>query len=119
MITVGGGAGRLRATVVVDRNNLTVGTDARLMCRVTDQLGGEGVTIQWHKDDDVIDQDNDEDRYTFDGPHINIEKVIGQDAGEYTCTAVRGDEEVTSPAVTLSIQRLYHAVIIDTCIASQ
>ena len=89
----------------MDRNNLTVGTDGRLMCRVTGQLDGEGVTLQWHKDGELIDTDNDEDRYTFDGPHLNIEKVIRQDGGEYTCTAVRGDEEVTSPAVTLYIER--------------
>jgi len=92
----------------VQRNNLTVGTDARLMCRITDDvLGGQDVTIQWHKDGEMIETDNDEDRYTFDGPRLNIEKVIGLDAGEYTCTAVRGDEEVTSAAVTLNIQREY------------
>ena len=62
------------------------------------------MTIQWRKDGDVIATDNDEDRYTFDGPRLNVEKVIGQDAGQYTCTAVRGDEQVTSPAVTLNIQ---------------
>lgn len=105
MSSVDGGTGRLRASVVVDRNNLTVGTDARLMCRITDALGGEHVTIQWHKDGQMIDTDNEEDRYTFDGAYVNIEKVIGQDAGEYTCTAVRGDEEVQSAAVTLNIQR--------------
>jgi len=77
------------------------------MCRVTDNLGGQDVTIQWHKDSEMIATDNDEDRYTFDGPYLNVEKVIGQDDGEYTCTAVRGDEEVTSPAVKLNIQREY------------
>jgi len=87
---------------------VTVGTDARLMCRVTDELGGQGVTLQWHKDGELIDTDNDNDRYTFDGRHLNIEKVIGQDGGQYTCTAVRGDEEVTSSPVTLNIQRQYH-----------
>ena len=89
-----------------DRNNLTVGDDARLMCRVTDSLlGGEGVTVQWHKDGQMIDTGNDEDRYTFDGPYLNIQKVIRQDDGEYTCTAARGDEQVTSSAVTLNIRR--------------
>ena len=90
---------------MIDRNNLTVGTDARLMCRITDTLGGEHVTMQWHKDGQMIDADNEQDRYTFDGAYLNVEKVIGQDGGEYTCTAVRGDEEVQSPAVTLYIQR--------------
>jgi len=75
------------------------------MCRVTDDLGGPHVTIQWHKDGEMIATDSDEDRYSFEGPYLNIEKVIGQDAGQYTCTAVRGDEEVTSPAVTLHVHR--------------
>lgn len=55
----------------------------------------------------MIETDNDEDRYTVDGPRLNIEKVIGGDAGEYSCTAVRGDEQAQSAAVTLSIQREY------------
>jgi len=55
----------------------------------------------------MIETDNDEDRYTFDGAYLNIEKVIREDGGQYTCAAVRGDEEVTSAAVTLNIQREY------------
>jgi len=96
--------GRLRTTVIIDRNNLTVGTDASLTCRVTDDLDGEDISIEWQKDGVVIESDNDEDRNTFDGPRLNIEKVIGEDAGEYTCAAVRGDEQVQSEAVTLNIQ---------------
>jgi len=114
-----GGTGGLRASVVIDRNNLTVGTDARLMCRITDALGGEHVTIQWHKDGQMIDTDNEQDRYTFDGAYLNVEKVIGQDGGEYTCTAVRGDEEVQSPAVTLYIQREYLATLRMTLLTMQ
>jgi len=93
--------------VEVDRNNLTVGTDARLMCRVRDSLRGQGVVVEWKKDGEMIDKDNEEDRFTFDGRYLNIEKVIGQDAGEYVCMAVRGDEEVMSSPVTLNIEREY------------
>ena len=80
------------------------------MCRVTDdRLDGDGVTLQWHKDGAMIAVDDDQDRYTFDGPYLNIEKVIGQDAGQYTCTAVRGDEQRQSAPVTINIQRQSHA----------
>ena len=97
-------AGRLGASVETDRHNLTVGTSARLMCRVTGDDDSD-VTIQWRKDGELIATDNDEDRYTFDGPSLNIDRVIGQDSGQYTCTAVRGDEEATSPEITLNIHR--------------
>ena len=99
--------GLRQATVVLDGNNQTVGTDARLLCRVEDAHGGEDITVQWRKDGQLIDSDDDEDRYTLEGPRLIIEKVIGQDAGQYTCMARRGDEQVTSPTVTLNILREY------------
>ena len=54
-------AGGLRASVEAARRNLTVGSDVRLTCRVTDQrLDGDGVTIEWRKDGQLIARHNDE-----------------------------------------------------------
>jgi len=48
-----------------------------------------------------------QDRFSFAGRHMDVEDVIGQDAGQYTCTALRGDERATSPPVTINVQRQY------------